>query len=362
MHQDIDTHEFQVQTGSPVPIYSQAAAFLKEKIVSGAYPAGMQMPAETELAQQLGINRMTLRKSLKILASQDLITQVPHHGTFVAKAAPKRLRIGVVYIPPEEAGFTYANSLLVGIGKGIEKFDNVELTYINGEQILRGKAYDFMAGRDCNALIVPIGTRELFQFLDNPKFDRLPMVFINRYALQLKGLRYAVTLKRDAIQMGVDCLIRHGHRRIAYISAESGNPVLDIRNHEFLSYCPEEGSANLEKNPDDWFSYARRKAIEICKSDARPSAILTPGIKFTAGVWHGLRECGLKVPEDVSLLGFDPMDDTFPMISTINQPFEEMAETAVEILRQSCFNSKIYRKHIFWVKAQIRNNGSIARI
>lgn len=70
---------------SPVPLYYQLAAALRERIRAGALAPGEQLPAERELAERTGISRMTARQALADLARGGDV--VPRHGigTFVAE-------------------------------------------------------------------------------------------------------------------------------------------------------------------------------------------------------------------------------------------------------------------------------------
>ena len=56
---------FSVDNNTVEPVYKQVAQFLKKCILSGTWQDGMRLPPEKELAAQLAINRMTLRKSLQ---------------------------------------------------------------------------------------------------------------------------------------------------------------------------------------------------------------------------------------------------------------------------------------------------------
>lgn len=66
--------------------YLQVADHLREQILSGALAAGHRLPAEADLAAQLGVSRLTLREGIRLLMSEKLITTRRGNagGTFVA--------------------------------------------------------------------------------------------------------------------------------------------------------------------------------------------------------------------------------------------------------------------------------------
>jgi len=74
-----------------------------------------------------------------------------------------------------------------------------------------------------------------------------------------------------------------------------------------------------------------------------PEAIFAENDVLAIGILHGIKDSGLKVPEDIALIGFD--DIAFSsyqefQLSTINQPKEQMGRTAAEILIEKIENSE----------------------
>ncbi len=72
---------------SPVPLYHQLAEAIRERVRQGALPPGAQLPPERELAERVGISRMTARQALADLARDGALDVRHGVGTFVA--APK---------------------------------------------------------------------------------------------------------------------------------------------------------------------------------------------------------------------------------------------------------------------------------
>lgn len=69
------------------PLHVQIAQAIREHIASGAWPPHHRLPAEPDLAAELGVNRGTLRRALGTLISQGLIVSRRGRGTFVAPTA-----------------------------------------------------------------------------------------------------------------------------------------------------------------------------------------------------------------------------------------------------------------------------------
>ena len=358
----VNTDEFKqffTERDKAVPLYLHLADFLKQKILSGAYAEGTRFPAETELADMLGVHRITLRKSLKIFSSQNLITQTPRLGTFVASRKQKKIRIGIVY----DCRFSgnYMMNLMFEIERAMALYPGTEQVFIplvaDDDQTNCKKIED--AG--CDAMLVPFSREYIFHFFNQKKYDLLPVVFINHYCRELTGMRYSVSLDTDAIRVGIDFLKSRGHKRIAYFTSDSGNLTLTLRNQAFQKYLSDDLFMFVCEEKSLCYEFIKAKVQELCRSENPPTAFLTPGTFYTSSVWHGILESGLKIPDDISVLGFDPMPDTYPIASTLDQPVAEMAEKAVALLQELC-SGRTFRRHLHLYKASVSDRGSVKQI
>lgn len=75
------------------PLYIQIADQLRQRIQSGGYPAGEKIPTETQLSEQFGVNRHTLRQAIALLKQEGALRIERGRGTFVT-ATPIRYAIG----------------------------------------------------------------------------------------------------------------------------------------------------------------------------------------------------------------------------------------------------------------------------
>src|SRR4051794_20398838 len=75
---------WRIRTGSEAPAHVQIEEQLAERIASRDLTAGERLPPERELAQGLGVSRMTVRQALGSLAARGLVERGVGRGTFVA--------------------------------------------------------------------------------------------------------------------------------------------------------------------------------------------------------------------------------------------------------------------------------------
>ncbi len=74
------------------PVYMQVAGILRGQIEAGKIEARRPVPSIRTLCQTYGIARTTAAKSLRVLADEGLIRQVPGRGWFVVPEADRRPR------------------------------------------------------------------------------------------------------------------------------------------------------------------------------------------------------------------------------------------------------------------------------
>jgi len=73
-----------------IPLYIQIAEGLISQIESGELAPGAQLPPERELSEKLGVNRMTLRRALRVLEAQGMLVRRHGVGTYIAEPKIER--------------------------------------------------------------------------------------------------------------------------------------------------------------------------------------------------------------------------------------------------------------------------------
>jgi LacI family transcriptional regulator len=133
-------------------------------------------------------------------------------------------------------------------------------------------------------------------------------------------------------------LIEVGHRRIAHITGIMAHQDAVERRNGYEQALAEAG---LEPDPEliiegDFLEQSGLLAVEMLFTRARPfSAIVAANDQMAYGALLGLYRRGIRVPDDVSLIGFDDQRTsayTIPPLTTIRQPAIEIGEAAAQAI------------------------------
>ncbi len=133
-------------------------------------------------------------------------------------------------------------------------------------------------------------------------------------------------------------LLRLGHRRIAMISGPADVLCSKARIDGFRTAHEEAGVAvdpDLVRHGNFYVDGGFRHGIELLSRDDRPTAVFAGSDMQALGVLRAARELRLRVPEDVSVVGYDdlPLAEWIgPSLTTVRQPLTDMAGTATRML------------------------------
>jgi LacI family transcriptional regulator len=162
---------------------------------------------------------------------------------------------------------------------------------------------------------------------------QLPVVVTGRI-MKAPGL---VSLDFDnalGAQMAAAHLLGLGHRRIAFIGGDPLHPDARERERGFRAACDAAGVAVDEAlmASGGYHEEGGRQAIDRLLDSGRPfSAVFAANDQMAFGAALGMHRRGLRVPDDVSLVGFDDLATSsysLPPLTTVHHPVQELGLTA----------------------------------
>ena len=338
-----NTNKIAVEAGYFSPAYSRVAEHLRRNIRMGNLVHGASLPPEPELAKDFGISRVTLRHALRLLEQQGLIHKrrgkgggnfvcMPAEGKQVSKST-----VGLISNLANLRGEPYFLKLLEGVRRKLDGKAKLLLITPNGEDILEIYHENHLDGmlimagacEDDAKLFGALASRAIPHVLISESFD----------FFQEKGL---VSVDADN-EAGAVAATRHlldlGHGRIAHVGGYPWRSNSCARLRGQGKALAAAGIAldpvlvhTLERGQEDK-EYAHAATHELLALPQPPTAIFAAGFVLALEAMRAIRERGLRIPEDISLVGFDDFEageHLSPPLTTVRQPLEELGEKAGE--------------------------------
>jgi LacI family transcriptional regulator len=166
--------------------------------------------------------------------------------------------------------------------------------------------------------------------------SRVPVVLLNSSNIKTPFSTVSADNQRGG-RMAAEFLLGLEHRRLAHLSGPRHHGNLTQRAKGFLQavreQCPDAAVRVLHggHNLDGGYAMARK----LFRESPDVTAIFAGNDALAFGVLKAANECGVRIPQDLSLVGFDNVEFAtivHPPLTTIHQSKYEMGEAAVGIL------------------------------
>jgi GntR family transcriptional regulator, arabinose operon transcriptional repressor len=324
--------------------------FLKvhRDIETGIFKPGQKLPPERELETQYKVSRITINRALTKLKALGMIDRRQGAGTFVSTdrtgQSDRSARTLVRFISPggERKGEVYVRmGVMEGILEVLEK-DGIDVTvgfFYSGEDYLLqlakfdrpdsfGMVVWYTPGPEGDALLLKM------------KEMKYPFVLVDHYKPDMES-NHVVTDNIDGARQMVDYLAGKGHRRIVYVTPDQNYTSLQDRQAGFIKAMlshqfPVTNSSVCQVARDDQESIRQTVRSVMNRSDA-PTAIFAGTDQLAFSIYTVLKEMGLRVPDDISLAGYDNVDDGSYLevpLTTVAQDFYKMGQLAGTLLKE----------------------------
>lgn len=297
----------------------------------------------TDVARLAGVSQMTVSRVInndtKVRdktreAVQKAIGELGYEPNKAARSlvSANPIRIGLLYSNPNS---TFLTKMMIGILDQARKSDTqVMIVTCDEGPDAEGTVSGLIAeGFDGMVLAPPLcDSKPLFDIIAKSGIlavtvgsrhhdDRISAVFIDDQSA-------AATMTRHLISLG--------HRRIAFVIGEGSQTASLLRLGGFREAM---GSAGIQVDESliiqGEFSYRSgfEAAEKILEMPNPATAILASNDDMAAGVISAARQYRIRIPEDLSVCGFDDSllaSQIWPPITTIHQPIGEMTHAAIE--------------------------------
>ena len=159
-----------------------------------------------------------------------------------------------------------------------------------------------------------------------------PTVVVGERDIELDGVDIVVDDDQLGARLAIDHLVDLGHKRIAHIegprSSRCEGYLVAMRRHALAPYIMVEAAESTEED-------GRQAALALLSREPRPTAIFAANDVVALGVLSAAAELGLKVPDDLSVVGYDNTHLAairHISLTSVDQPRRAMGRVAAERL------------------------------
>lgn len=325
------------------PKYFTLMEELKEEIISGRIQPGEKLPSENQFTVQYSLSRHTVRKALSLLEQEGYIEACHGKGTFCSEKMrhmKKSRNIAVVttyisdYIFPR---------LIQGMDNVLsEQGYSIILKNTGNSRQKEAKCLEELFQKDIDGLIIEPSKSQLScrhpGLYENLEKYQIPYIFIQGIYTEMKDKPHILMDDARGGYLVTKYLLEQGHRRITgFFKADD---IQGIQRHK--GYVRALQEAGIPYDPDlvVWFHTEDRRSKpsmmvkEMVKTGSLPHGIVCYNDQIAVQVIESLEDCGLQVPKDISVTGYD--NSLYAQrgtgITTIAHPQERLGEMAAELI------------------------------
>ncbi|RJQ25182.1 LacI family transcriptional regulator [Candidatus Parcubacteria bacterium] len=194
-------------------------------------------------------------------------------------------------------------------------------------------------------------------FINKILENEIPLVVLNRYVNSYR-VNNIISDDRQGVCRAIEYLIENGHKKIAFIEGKEGlEPAKERKEGYFDAFLNNDiqlrkdyivkGEYNIHSG-----YVAMQKILTV--SDL-PTAVFCSNDEMAAGALKAIYEKGLKVPGDISVVGFDnSIISSFssPSLTTVNKPIKQMSTKGAEKILQ-IINSNVNEVETLYIKTDL---------
>lgn len=329
------------------PKYQVVLDLIEGRIVHGQYGPGQKLPGESGLVKEFGASRITIGRAIRELQRKGLVERKAGSGTYV-----RRMREGVAELGlliPDLGETEILEPICRGIAGASREAEN--MLVCGGSRPGEGQAAE--AERLCRSFIRR-GVRGVFftplerveghdkantSILSLLEEAGVPVVLVDR-SVHVSARPNSFDLvsldHRGAAFMITEHLWKLGARRIAFVAHPGSASSVDLRIAGYGEALSESGS----KPKPGWVRFldaSDQDDVQSLINQVRPDAVVCANDRTAGEFMQTLLGLGLRVPEDVRVVGFDDVRYArlLPVpLTTVRQPCREIGEAAWSVMQE----------------------------
>lgn len=319
--------------------YIYIAKTLEQEIRDGVWPVGSKLPIEPELCARFEVARQTLRQAIGVLEEQGMVERMQGSGTYVRSVTPALRRRQTVCVMTTYLDDYIFPEILSGVEEVLsaEGYNTLMRLTRNRISTERQNLLE-LQGSDCSGLIIE-GTKTALYNPNTAIYQTLtgtPVVFINGWSRELSNVSYVAADDYQGARTVTEHLIAKGHRAIGGIFKH--DDIQGLKRHR--GYLDALLEAGLPMEEENWRWFATEDVDMLFQSSLTQwlrqfSAVVCYNDTIAVRLIRFCQQAGLRVPEDLSVTGFD--NSTLAELiglTTVAHPGAELGRLAAEAVLQ----------------------------
>ena len=334
---------------SYISLHVQLHNQLRRLIVSGRWQDGERIPTETQLSRHLDISRTTVRIALQRLEVEGLIQRTAGRGTFVAHQSQEHAASRTIgYIT--HSFHNEIHSIMLSSAETELRSAGYQVIFSNATTLAEEAAIlQQLLDENVAGLLIWTSARpraDTVAVLEEFQRRGIPIVFIDRLIDGIEADYVASDNFGGAYEL-VSHLISLGHEHIVQLMPNiNGLRAVDERHRGYAAAVRDRGlpvyapwkldpPERPEFHETDIYSLVGEKSQQIIEQvvrlmnavETKPTAVACINDILAIITISALREIGISVPHEVSVVGFDDIS----MASHIGVPLTTVAQNAYEL-------------------------------
>ncbi|MCX7917754.1 MAG: GntR family transcriptional regulator [bacterium] len=311
--------------------YKEVKKFIIEYIEQKKLKPGDKVPSENEIARLFKVTKVTASRALNELVNEGILYRIQGKGSFFAGYKTKISNILVFFPIVSSYDPYFTGPLLETFFHSIDaKGLNLSMYYFKDNEEIK----EIPDVKDCKVIIVAALKKGEGLSADLLEKINIPVIYLSSHPDV--PVSYIAFDNKNGAKKAVEYLIKMGHKKIAYFSADYKNNISnEERERSYLETLEENGIKEKIVFKGDYTEESGYKlAKEILKMKKRPTAILACNDLVAIGAIHCFFENGIKVPDDISIIGFGNYkisNYTRIPLTTVSLPVKEMGEKLAEL-------------------------------
>lgn len=232
------------------------------------------------------------------------------------------------------------SSYYFAVRSGIEDMcakSKIRLSVVAMEDMLPGSL-------DCDGVIfVGNYTKQQYDML-LPQLKSRPVAIVGIVAHYRNRFDHVSYSNRDSTELALEYLFKNGHTKIGYLGIEEapGTEMFGSRKAAFISIMQQRNTYNPEwvmesDHGADRVEQGYFMAKALASLPSLPTAVFCANDPTALGAINGFLECGLRVPDDISIVAHDgsyPTQHSIPPLTTVDVHPHQLGVEAVRLLMQ----------------------------